>query len=89
MEDEACLECPYVAAGEVGNFALKLFRLSCSKQTDKNKISRWYFDPDRMMFGYVTYDVTDKEAAFKYVSMMLQVMNGESEVFDDEMDELG
>lgn len=78
-----------MAAGDVGNLALKLFRLTCSKQTNKDKISRWYFDPDRMLFAYATYDIQDKERAFRYVSLALSIMNGENEVFDNESDELG
>lgn len=78
-----------MAAEEEANFVLTLFRLACSKHTDKDKISRWYFDPDRMLFAYATYDIVDKQRAFQLVALGLQIMNGESEhLVEDDMDSL-
>ena len=90
-EEEDCDECPFQKAGDAGNFALKVFRLACSKQTDpKMKTSRWYLDTDRMLFAYATYDIegSDRAKIFARVHLALQILNGEDEIiiFDDDDD---
>lgn len=90
-EDEDCDLCPFIAAGEAGNFALKVFRLACAKHTDpKDKTSRWYLDTDRMLFAYTTYNIEgqDRERIFSRIQLALQILNGEDEIIilDDEDD---
>ena len=85
--------CPFLKAGEAGTFALKVFRLACSKHTDqKTKTSRWYLDTDRMLFAYATYNIKDqdRERIFSRIQLALQILNGEDEliILNDEDDDL-
>lgn len=71
----------------MGLYVLKIFRIACSKHTDKDKTSRWYLDTDRLLFAYETYDITDKEEIFQFINLALQILNGEDEILVTDEDQ--
>ena len=77
-EEEVCDHCPFFVAGNEGQEILRLFHLTAERHTDpKTHIKSISLSREGLQLAFQIYDVPDKERAFHYLALALNVMNGE------------